>query len=117
MVETIFYFIQGEYRAIFARLLVKALKQHNGYIMIDEFSSVLDRKNAVCMSACISKWIRRNNMDKIANFILASANNDIVRFLQPDLLISLGPNNEMKLIPNPNDLDNLENINRILKLY
>ena len=105
------YFIlsQGEqYRATFARLLSEALKHHNGYIMMDEFSSVLDRKNAVCMSVCIARFIRRNSMDKIANFILSSANNDIVRYLQPDLLISLGPNNEMKLIPNPNDLNKLE---------
>ncbi len=105
------YFIlsQGEqYRATFGRLLNYALNKNKQqyFIMMDEFTSVLDRQNAKCMSGSISKFIRKNN-NNISNFILASANNDIIRYLQPNLLISLGGKNEMRLIANPNDLTNI----------
>ena len=64
------------------------------------------------MSASIAKFIRRTNSDrqnKLASFILVSANTDIIEYLQPSLLITLGTHNggidsndsDMRIIRNP----------------
>eukprot|EP01083_Nonionella_stella_P013320 37507_1 len=108
---------QGEqYRATFARLLSMALHKQNEFIMMDEFSSVLDRQNAKCMSASICKFIRKSNINQIANFILATTNSDIVRYLQPDLLITLGGHDEMALIQNPNNLNDISTYKTDIKV-
>ncbi len=100
---------QGEkYRATLARLLEIALfsekaKENDDYIIaLDEFTSVLDRITARCMSASINKYIRGKR--KICRFILVSANTDIIRYLQPSLVISLGGKGEgMKTFINRNE--------------
>ena len=102
-----FYILsQGEqYRAAFARLLYESQIEPNKIILMDEFTSVLDRVNSRCMSLAINKCIRQNK-NKTSSFILASGNSDIIRYLQPDLLILLGGDNEMKQIINPNNISN-----------
>jgi len=115
---------QGEqYRATFARLLDialdKAEKNPNYMIALDEFTSVLDRVTARCMSASINKYIRLKKKEgvRLAPFILVSANSDIIQYLQPSLVISLGTRagdgsaagvgeceHLMKLLHNPNNV-------------
>ncbi len=110
---------QGEkYRATFARLLEIALfsekaKANDDYIIaLDEFTSVLDRITARCMSASINKYVRRKK--KISRFILVSANTDIIRYLQPSLVISLGGNGEgMKMFINHNK-DKKQNVKSVI---
>eukprot|EP00485_Elphidium_margaritaceum_P015018 CAMPEP_0202728208 /NCGR_PEP_ID=MMETSP1385-20130828/185509_1 /ASSEMBLY_ACC=CAM_ASM_000861 /TAXON_ID=933848 /ORGANISM="Elphidium margaritaceum" /LENGTH=1594 /DNA_ID=CAMNT_0049394455 /DNA_START=27 /DNA_END=4812 /DNA_ORIENTATION=- len=83
---------QGEqYRVTFARLLKESQCEPNKVVLIDEFSSVLDRTNARCMSLSIAKCIRAQAS---ARFVLASANADIIRYLQPDLVILLGDDDD-----------------------
>jgi len=89
----------------------KAPKNSNSdaeyFMVFDEFTSVLDRQTAMCMSASFSKFIRREKAQRrlMAPFILATTNTDIIHWLQPSLVISLGSesNNKygMKFIENP----------------
>ncbi len=96
-----------QYRCGFARLLNDSQIIANKIIFMDEFTSVLDRTNARCMAAAIAKCIRKNKNK--SHFVLASANEDIIRYLQPDLLILLGEN-KMKLIENPNNLNDIKSL-------
>ncbi len=77
------------------------------WILIDEFTSVLDRQNARCIAASINKFIRSNK--QIAKFIVASSKSDIIPYLQPDIVISLAGGGKYKIIENPNDLRNKYN--------
>ena len=97
-----------KYRASFSKLLSMALnnnKKNNQWILMDEFSSVLDRTNAHCMSSSISKFIRKekDNSKISSSFILVSTNYDIIPYLQPNLLIELGGDNNIQFIQNPNN--------------
>lgn len=92
------------YRASFSRLLSTGLKRQNQWILIDEFTSVLDRANARCIASSISKYIRRNTGNEIAKFVVASSKSDIIPYLQPDAVISLAPNRPHRIVVNPNNL-------------
>lgn len=59
------------------------LSQNNDFIVIDEFTSVVDRTVAKAMSLSISKHIRRNNK----KIILISCHYDILEWLDPDWVI------------------------------
>jgi len=64
-----------------ASLAYKVGKAKNGdIILIDEFTSVVDRDVAKAMSNALQKYIRRNNK----KIILASCHFDIMEWLQPD---------------------------------
>lgn len=52
-------------------------------IIVDEFTSNLDRLTARSLSNCIQKYIRNN---KLKNIIFAGCQYDIIRWLQPDLI-------------------------------
>jgi len=67
-----------QYRASLAYKVGKATE--NDVILIDEFTSVVDRDVAKAMSNALGKYIRRNNK----KIILASCHFDIMEWLLPD---------------------------------
>lgn len=71
-----------QYRANLAYCVGKAKKGE--VILIDEYTSVVDRDVAKAMSNALQKYIRRNNKQ----IILASCHFDIMEWLQPDWIYS-----------------------------
>ena len=71
-----------QYRATIAYLISKA--EDNEIILIDEFTSVVNRDVAKSMSFAIQKYIRRNNK----KVIFASCHYDIFEWLMPDYVLS-----------------------------
>ncbi len=55
----------------------KNINGEKNFIVIDEYGSVLDPTTARCMAVATGKCVRKNNL----NFILASGNADIIRYL------------------------------------
>ena len=75
-----------QYRARMAYLIGKA--EINDIILIDEFTSVVDRDVAKAMSYSIGKYIRKKNL----KVIFASCHFDIIEWLMPCFIYS--PNKE-----------------------
>ena len=71
-----------QYRASLAYMVGKA--QENEIILIDEYTSVVDRDVAKAMSNALQKYIRRTNK----KIVLASCHFDIMDWLQPDWIYS-----------------------------
>jgi len=67
-----------QYRAKVAHLIGKA--KENEVVLIDEFTSVVDRDVAKAMSYSMQKYLRRNNK----RVIVASCHYDIMEWLTPD---------------------------------
>lgn len=61
------------------------LENHNEYILLDEFTSVVNRTTAKSMSFNLQRYVR----DKNKKLILCSCHFDIIQWLQPDLVINL----------------------------
>lgn len=66
-----------KFRANLARLL-------SSNIVIDEYSSVVDRNVARASSAAMARYIRKNNLQ---NIVLATVHRDVLEFLEPDWVI------------------------------
>ena len=71
-----------QYRAQLAYLVASA--KDGETILIDEYTSVVDRDVAKAMSNAVQKYIRRTNK----KIILASCHYDIMKWLQPDWIYS-----------------------------
>lgn len=71
-----------QYRANLAYLVGKA--SNNEIILVDEYTSVVDREVAKAMSNALQKYIRRTNK----KIVLASCHFDIMEWLQPDWIYS-----------------------------
>lgn len=71
-----------QYRANLAYIVGSALE--NEVILIDEYTSVVDRDVAKAMSNALQKYIRRTNK----KIVLASCHFDIMEWLQPDWIYS-----------------------------
>jgi ABC-type lipoprotein export system ATPase subunit/N-acetylglutamate synthase-like GNAT family acetyltransferase len=71
-----------QYRANLAYIVGKA--KEGEVILIDEYTSVVDRDVAKAMSNALQKYIRRNNK----KIVLASCHFDIMDWLQPDWIYS-----------------------------
>jgi GNAT superfamily N-acetyltransferase len=67
-----------QYRAVLAYLVASA--KENEVILIDEYTSVVDRDVAMAMSYALQKYIRKQNK----KIILASCHYDILEWLMPD---------------------------------
>lgn len=67
-----------QYRAMLAYKVAKA--NENDVILVDEFTSVVDRDVAKSMSYALQKYIRRHNK----KIVLASCHFDIMEWLLPD---------------------------------
>lgn len=72
-----------KYRASLAKSL--SMSNGEGYILIDEYTSVVDRNVAKAMSNSLQKYIRRTNK----KIILATCHYDILEWLQPDWVYDL----------------------------
>jgi len=70
-----------KYRAYLAYVVSKT---ENQVILVDEYTSVVDRDVAKAMSNALQKYIRRNNKQ----IVLASCHFDIMDWLQPDWIYS-----------------------------
>jgi len=71
-----------QFRADIAYKVAKA--EDNDVILIDEFTSVVDRDVAKSMSFAIQKYLRRNNK----RMIVASCHYDVMEWLTPDWVCS-----------------------------
>lgn len=71
-----------QYRAELAYLVASA--KDGDTILIDEYTSVVDRDVAKAMSFALQKYIRRENK----KIIVASCHNDIMEWLMPDWTVS-----------------------------
>lgn len=71
-----------QYRANLAYIVGKAKTDET--ILVDEYTSVVDRDVAKAMSNALQKYIRRNNK----KIVLASCHFDIMEWLQPDWIYS-----------------------------
>jgi GNAT superfamily N-acetyltransferase len=71
-----------QYRANLAYIVGSAIE--NEVILIDEYTSVVDRDVAKAMSNALQKYIRRTNK----KIVLASCHFDIMEWLQPDWIYS-----------------------------
>jgi ABC-type lipoprotein export system ATPase subunit/GNAT superfamily N-acetyltransferase len=71
-----------QYRANLAYMIGKA--SQNEVILVDEYTSVVDRDVAKAMSNALQKYIRKNNK----KIVLASCHFDIMEWLQPDWIYS-----------------------------
>ena len=69
-----------KFRVDLARLLLE-----KDFIVIDEFTSVIDRQVAKIGSIAISKYLKNNDNNK--KFIALSCHRDIIEYLQPDWII------------------------------
>lgn len=89
-------------RAEAALLMVKALEQE--IVVIDEWTSVVDRTVAKAMSFCIQKFARKRNK----RIILLSCHYDVLEWLVPDWMIDCNTQkfhakqNEDFFLPNGN---------------
>jgi GNAT superfamily N-acetyltransferase len=69
-----------QFRAGLARLMVDT--PPDDLLIVDEFTSVVDRQVAKIASHAVAKWVRRNKRRLVA----ASCHFDIIEWLQPDWL-------------------------------
>lgn len=60
-----------------------AIANSTGDIVIDEWTSVVDRTVAKVMSHCVQKFVRRQNR----KIVLVSCHYDVIEWLDPDLII------------------------------
>jgi ABC-type lipoprotein export system ATPase subunit len=71
-----------QFRVTLARLIAEA-EQANAEVLIDEFSSVVDRQVAKIASYAVAKYARRSGR----KMVLASCHEDILEWLRPDWII------------------------------
>lgn len=72
-----------KYRADLAKILSEA--KDGDVIIVDEYTSVVDRTVARAMSSSLERYIRKKNL----KIILASCHYDIVEWLRPDFIFDL----------------------------
>ena len=75
-------------RADLARTL-QTSNQESSVVVLDDFTHNLDRRTAICVSACLSKQIRRLAM----GCVVATSHHDLIPYMQPDIIIKLDWNN------------------------
>lgn len=89
-----------KYRAKFARLLEDDL-------VLDEFTSEVNRETAKSLCVSVSKYIRKKDLK---NIVLASCHKDIIPWLQPDWVFDCDTGQNF-------ENDNVkENLNRVAKI-
>lgn len=95
---------QGErYRADLARMICRAEQDPEQYAfswkIVDEFTSCLDRTTARSVATSLGRMLRER---KQSGWVVASANADIVPWLQPDVVIALDDDGRPYFCYNPN---------------
>ena len=89
-----------KYRARFARLL-------NNYLVMDEFTSEVNRETAKSLCVSVSKYTRKKD---IKNIVLASCHKDIIPWLQPDWVFDCDSGEKFE------NYNVQENLNRVAKI-
>lgn len=89
-----------KYRAKFARLLGSDL-------VLDEFTSVVNRETAKSLCVSVSKYVRKKDLK---NIVLASCHRDIINWLQPDWVFDCDTGQKFE---NDNVKENLNRVARI----
>jgi ABC-type ATPase with predicted acetyltransferase domain len=64
-------------------------------LLIDEFTSPLDRVTARCVSRTLRKWVFSRCCVRV---VCASAHDDVLAALTPDVLVAAQPNGEFRVI-------------------
>ena len=90
-----------KYRAKFARLLEDDL-------VMDEFTSEVNRETAKSLCVSVSKYIRKKDLK---NIVLASCHKDIIPWLQPDWVFDCDTGEKYE---NENVLANMNRVARII---
>ena len=70
-------------------------------IVIDEFAATLDRTTARNLAGNIRRWSDRTG----SAFLLATTHDDLLKSLQPDLLIHKGLGDAIRVMPSPRERD------------
>jgi ABC-type lipoprotein export system ATPase subunit len=65
--------------------LARRLLETDGAVVLDEFTSIVDRQVAQIASYAVAKYVRQNNR----HFVAASCHYDIVDWLQPDWILEM----------------------------
>lgn len=65
--------------------LAKMMSQDKDVILVDEFTSVVDRNAACAMAHSLAKWVKRRGK----KVVLASCHYDILEYLEPDFIFDL----------------------------
>lgn len=68
------------FRATLARLLAEAIAGERGLVVLDEFTSVVDRTVARIGSAALARAVRAHQL----RFVAVSCHDDVIDWLQPD---------------------------------
>lgn len=89
-----------KYRAEFARML-------GGDLVMDEFTSEVNRETAKSLCVSASKYIRKKDLK---NIVLASCHKDIIDWLQPDWVFDCDTGQKFE---NDNVLANMNRVARI----
>ncbi len=89
-----------KYRAEFARML-------GGDLIMDEFTSEVNRETAKSLCVSVSKYIRKKDLK---NIVLASCHKDIIDWLQPDWVFDCDSGERYE---NHNVLANMNRVARI----
>jgi len=72
-----------------------------GVLVADEFASTLDRRTAATVAGNVQRWSRRCDAGRRACLVLATAHDDLLDALQPDMIIDKGPGDELDIARRP----------------
>jgi ABC-type lipoprotein export system ATPase subunit/GNAT superfamily N-acetyltransferase len=72
-----------QFRAELSRAVLE-----NDFVVIDEFTSVVDRNVAMSASFAVSKYVRKNNK----KFVAVTCHYDVEQYLQPDWVMDISKN-------------------------
>jgi len=77
------------YRLRLAQAIGAAERRAEGWsvLLVDEFGSALDRTTAHALARCVRRWVSRSGVCLVA----ATAHDDLLEPLEPDVLIELEP--------------------------
>ncbi|SFB30921.1 hypothetical protein [Pseudomonas sp. NFPP24] len=93
-------------------LIALALLQGMGPLILDEFTTRLDRRTAQIVAINLGKILRSNKQ----NAFIASCHDDLVDFLKPDTHIQLYPNGKHRLFNRkPKNTNTLESLKITIK--
>ena len=81
----------GERERLKIAFILKASLNTQEWIILDEFSSLVDRATAKGLAKSVGKWIRENNK----KIILATIHTDFFHFMKPDFIWSSRYNKQM----------------------
>lgn len=67
--------------------------QKDNIILVDEFTSVINRETAKSLAYCLQRYVKENNL----KVVVSSCHFDIIEFLEPDWIFNLNKRKENKV--------------------